>query len=81
VEKMLPFFRLLRFLGIYLYQNNLVGEIPPGLGRLTILIEIKLFLNRLIDTLPENLCRNSELQALDIAEKQLSKSNYHLTLR
>jgi hypothetical protein len=44
------------------------------LGSFTSLTEIKLFSNRLTGILPENLGRNSELQALDIADNHLSGS-------
>ena len=55
-----------------LHDNNLIGTIPPELGRLSRLQELRLDGNSLTGIIPPELGRLSSLQGLSLGDNDLS---------
>ncbi len=61
-----------RVTGLFLFSNELSGEIPPAVGNLTILYTLDLSDNRLSGEIPPELGSLSNLQVLILRENRLS---------
>ncbi|KAK1266566.1 Receptor-like protein kinase HSL1 [Acorus gramineus] len=57
---------------IFMHNNRLSGRIPDGIGRLSLLRDIRLFNNNLSGPLPPDLGRYSKLQNIELNNNRLS---------
>ncbi|RWR78244.1 receptor-like protein kinase HSL1 [Cinnamomum micranthum f. kanehirae] len=59
---------------LYLYYNRISGEIPAGLGRLPLLIDVRLSNNGLTGSLPPELGLHANLENFEVSINRLSRT-------